>query len=669
MIGPIRLLGTVSATLLAGAFACAQSGEQDPSKSLTKMALEDLMSVEVTTATKRPQSAWQTAAAVYVLTAEDIRRSGALSIPDLLRLVPGANVSQIDANKWSVSLRGFGSRYANKLQVMIDGQSVYTPLFSGVYWDALEIPLETIERIEVIRGPGGALWGANAVNGILNIVTKTADKTQGTDISASLGDFDRHSGMARFGGTLGSAGHYRILVRGFDRRGFEEADSSPADNWNGYRTGARFDWVQGERDKFFFRAHSQSMRQGGAFEVPILAAPYSELVESRFDTRDWTVSGGWTREFEDGSANLQLHASGSDRRQMEACEKRTTLELDFQRSHNERGSHRLTWGASLQRSSDRIRNSALVAFSPSRRTKGLASLFLQDEITVSPHSKLIVGAKLEHNEDTGLELQPNVRFVGHADPKQVVWASLSKAARTPSRAERDVRVDLRAMEQGGMPAIIRLLGNPNFDSAHVLACEAGLRREVSDKILLDLAAYYNVYDGLRTFEPEAPIFEPLPVPHLVLPHRFDNKASAKAYGIEAAVDVFPSRSCRIRAGYTLEVAEFRLDSDSGDPFGRAADDRPGNTPRHQGFLRTSMELARGWELDLVLRGVDRLPGADIPGYFTADLRVGYRSPRGMEASFGLRNFLAGRHREDTSALYEVPRRVPASAYLTVSWRN
>ena len=505
-----------SLLLLALAAPFVLLGQKPVSRDLTDASLEDLMNMEVTSVSKKEQKLSKTGAAVFVITQEDIRRSGATNIPDLLRMVPGADVAQIDANKWAISLRGFNDRYADKVLVLIDGRSVYTPSFSGVYWDQQDVPLENIERIEVIRGPGGTVWGANAMNGVINIITKSAKATPGGLISAGTGSEDVARGLAQYGGRIGQSGAYRVFGEAFKiGNSVSPNGQEAADGWHMAHGGFRTDWDLSPRDTLMVQG--DMYRTGESQTITSLmsnALPLPSTFNEQFSTNGGDVLGRWNRTLASGaSLSLQMYYDRSDRREQGGGDTLNTVDFDFQHHLTLGSRHDVVWGAGYRVVKDSITPGYATTFIPLDQTTSLFSTFVQDEIRLTNSLWLTVGSKFEHNAYTGFEYEPSARLVWTPTDRQAFWMSASRAIRQPDRADSGLQSDVATFPlPGGAFGVVRLLGNPNMKAEQLRDYEAGYRAQVRKRLSLDIATYASFYRNLLTNEPGAPFFTTGPAP-------------------------------------------------------------------------------------------------------------------------------------------------------------
>jgi len=611
------------------------------------------MEIEVTSVSKRPQPMGEAAAAVYVITNEDIRRSGATSIPEALRLAPGLHVAHIDANKWAVTARGFNSQFANKLLVLIDGRSVYTHLFSGVYWDVQDVVLEDIDRIEVIRGPGGTLWGANAVNGVINIITRKAKETQGWLASGGGGTVERAFGTARYGEALGKHAHLRGYVKYFDRADFEAEHGGEAnDEWTTIRGGFRIDWDLSENDSLTL--------QGDYYD----GNSDTTLLDVMVPTND-TFTGGnilarWRHVFSKGSdLSLQVYYDRTERI-TEALfgEDRDTVDVELEHRFRPLPSHDLVWGAGYRLLNDDTEND-FISFLPDQRTDHLVSGFVQDQISLFGDRLLLtLGSKFEHNDYTGFEYQPNLRALWKPHPRHSAWGAISRAVRTPSRAGHDIRFFY--------PGTNRLvLGNPNFRSENLLAYEIGYRSQLSDQISFDVAAYYNDYDDLRTNEVGSVPLPTPPYPPGAERVVFGNQAEAVAYGVEVSASWKVTDRWTLAGWYTLMKVDLDLKAGSTDDSTEGTED---DTPTHQVHFRSRMNLPGNLEFDTLLFYVGAVPNQNTEDYTRLDLRLGWRPVESLELSVAGQNLVQDRHQEFGDGFFTVGTSVPRSVYGKLTWR-
>lgn len=664
----------VHLVVLFSTAAFAQTQNTPSLSDLSKASLEQLMDIEVTSVSRKEQKISRVAAAVYVITQEDIRRSGATNIPDLLRMVPGLDVAQINANTWAISARGFNGQFANKMLVLIDGRTVYDPANSGVYWDVQDAVLEDIERIEVIGGPGATVWGTNAVNGVINIITKDSKETQGGLLSGGGGNVDRGFGTLRWGGKIGKHGSYRVFGKYFNRSSFDDRSGrDAADAWEMRHGGFRTDWEVSNHDSITVQGDVYGGVEGNPYPVgPLLRAPFFTTPFTAI--RD--ISGGdvlarWNHTFQGGSQmSLQAYFDRISRTDPFDPELRSTVDLDFQH-HLQLGSRNdIVWGLGYRANSDHLASSFMVSFDPARFSSKLANVFVQDEISLVPDKLwLTVGTKLEHNDFTGQELEPSVRLLWTPNSHHSLWLAYSDASRIPARNDKHLRVNLATFStQGGPVALVSLFGNPQFDSENLDAYELGYRFQPNRRLSLDIAAFYNDYHHLRSLEPGAPFFETSPPPpHLVIPQTFDNGQRGSTYGTEGSAEFKVTKFWALQAGYAWFVPSLRL-----EPSSRAVADVAAvqnESPRNQFQFRSALSLPRHFEFDTGAYRVGRLATGAVPAYTRLDVRLGWRVAERMELSVAGQNLLDARHVEFSGSTQEFETtQIKRSVYGSLTFR-
>jgi len=649
----------------------AQAADLD----LTRLSLEELMEIEVTLVSRKPEKLTATPAAAAVITAEDLRRSGVRSLPEALRLAPGMQVARVDANKWVVTARGFAGVFANKLLVLIDGRSVYTPLFSGVFWEVQDVVLEDVERIEVIRGPGGTLWGANAVNGIVNIATKSAVDTQGSLVQVGGGTAERSFGTVRYGGRLGEEVYYRAYGTFFRRaRSSGATPLCPRDDWHGIRGGGRVDWRPSSRDALNLLADIYTGEVGQTLTIAAsMPPPYAEIVHARASIDGFALVGRWERALGDrADLALQVYHDRAERAEPILHGVIANADVDFQHRFRWNSRMELAWGLGYRLTRDEFTGSFTMSLDPARRSVHLFSGFFHGDFALVPERlRLSLGSKIEHNAYTGLELQPNARLWWSPATPHALWGALSRAVRTPSRSERDFRgitqiLPPDSLFSGSPVALVALLGDRQYDSEDLVALEMGYRTQLGD-IALDLTGFCHLYDQVRTRELGLPVPEEQPSPpHLLVPVQVANKASAWTYGWEGVLNWQRWRRWRLRFTYSYLRMRLEADENSSDTALETFDEE---VPRHQVSLCSRLDLSSGLELDVTGRYVDELPTQAIPGYLTVDLRLGWRPGARWGLSLVGRNLLDSPHREFISTSSATPpTEVEPSAHAVLTWK-
>ncbi len=630
-----------SAVYAPAAFASQQ--EPPAGTALRDLSFEQLGSLEVTIVSKQPEQIWRSAAAIFVLTREEIRRSGLTSLPELLRLVPGVQVSRLDSDHWAVAIRGLTSAFSKSLLVLIDGRSVYTPLFGGVFWQTQDTPVEDIERIEVIRGPGGTIWGANAVNGVINVITRRSDETHGLLASVGGGNVDHGRAVFRYGGHRGDAFHYRVYGSAFSRDALHHSDNHYFDKWHIAQAGFRTDaTVAG--GTLTTQGDIYKGRAGDRLAVGSFFPPSRLLIEG-----DDRVSGGnvlarWVRDVDGGSGvRLQAYFDRTDRRAIHFAETRNTFDVDFLH-HAPLGSrHRVAWGLGARVSApDFTPLYPTLSIARPGRSHRFVSVFAQDEIELAAESLwLTVGSKFEHNNNTGWEVQPSVRLLWMPEPHASVWTSVTRAVRTPSTIDTDIR--LTGFAQADPPAFVLVKGSENFRSERLIGFEAGYRRLLGGQLYLDVTAFHNDYDHLAGFG-ALDISVPLePIPHVLLALSYENAIEGTTNGFEIAPDWKPGSWLQLRGGYAFLRADMRSRQGFADEGNVALYED--SSPRHQGFLRASLTLPHEVEIDYTHRIVSRLRSHEIPRYNTADARVAWQFSKSVGLAVAMQNLVEANHVE------------------------
>ncbi|MBC8873066.1 MAG: TonB-dependent receptor [Planctomycetes bacterium] len=605
------------------------------------------MDVEVSTVSRTASTVGQSPAAVYVVTGEMIRRSGARSIPEVLRLVPGMNVARVNGNRWAVSARGFNEVFANKLLVQIDGRTVYSPVFSGVYWDQQDVLLEDVDRIEVIRGPGATVWGANAVNGVINIITKRARDTQGMFAEGGGGSREHGFGAFRYGGQIGDSLHYRIYGVLFERDGgFSPTDAG--DDWRKRQMGFLVDWepcddqrltVQGD----FYRGQTERRYDSVMPAPPFFRSGVDEIEEPAGSN----VLMRWSREIDEESDwAVQLYYDSIDRPEQISgfSDSYTTFDLDFQHRFAAGRDHSLTWGFGYRHTRSVTEGVYVVSFDPPSRSFGLISAFVQDQITLSPDRlNLVVGSKFEDNDFSGFEFQPTARLLWTPSDRQTVWASVSRAVRTPSRSDQDIRLVAYPAAVSFAPpgaTFVQALGSRGVDSEQLLAFEIGARAQPNDDFWWDLAVFSNHYDDLVMRYPVTPFLPAPSLPPALWPFVATNAGRAHSYGFELAATYRPTPCWDLRGGYSF--LKMHLDAPPGQSPGG---NQEGTSPQNQAFLQSSWNWGRGLELDLIGRYVDTLLALAVPSYVVLDARLAWSPTETLEMAVVGRHLLDASHAE------------------------
>ncbi len=619
-------------------FSSAMADEEILLNQLKHLSLEELGNVEVTIAGKTRQKVTDIPAAVYVVTQKDIRRMGATSIPEALRMVPGLQVARIDANKWAVTSRGFSGLFAHNLLVMMDGRAVYTPLFSGVHWDVQDTVIEDIERIEVIRGPGATVWGANAVNGVINIITKKAKDTQGALLSGTFGT-ERGIATARYGDKISDEIYYRLYAkyRNQDNGVFEDG-SKGTDGWDDSRGGFRVDWQVNTENQFTVQGDFYKSQVGyRAIQSPA----FSVAVDRSGNVWGGNLLTRWTQNLTDGSRHeLQFYFDHSYRNSFLVKNEHTNLDLDYQYHFSPWSQHNVAVGLGYRftnfqnHATSLAETRSLVNFD--NRQDHLFSAFIQDDIEIIEDSVwLTLGSKFEHNDYSGFEVQPSARIRWKPAPKQLLWASVSRAVRTPSRAEHDAFLIPDNLVQPGV--ISALQGSRDFDTEELIAYEIGYRFQPHETMLFDLTLFYNDYDKLQNFTPVGISFPSETAPMAAAILKVDNNINAETYGFEMAFDWQPSEKLTIRASYAYLNMELHSGPRLGDKD--LVKVIEGQSPHHQVNLLSSYEVTPDLTFTLGGHYIDRLSASKINSHFDIDVGLRWQMTKNLNIAMFGKNLL------------------------------
>jgi iron complex outermembrane receptor protein len=621
---------------------------------VTAPALEEVVS----SVSRQESTVGKSPAAVYVITQEMIRHSGATNIPDVLRMVPGIEVARINANSWAITSRGFNNLYASKLLVQIDGRAVYSQFFSGVIWSMQDVVLQDVERIEVIRGPGATVWGANAVNGVINVITKQAKDTQGALVSGGAGTEERGFSTVRYGGQIGDDLHWRAYGKQFERDGGYLLGPE-ADDWRQGRGGFRSDWAPSDQDTFTVQGDFFDGDSGEAKASIVTTPPF--LVDRSYDNHDFGQNClmRWTHVVDDDSDwSLQTYYDRYGRRSPVMDLEQETFDLDLQYRFPLGEWHNVICGAGYRQIDDHFFGDLNLAFDPRFRNTNLFSCFFQDEITLEEDLwYFIAGSKFEHNDFTGFEYQPSVRLLYTPTERQTFWTAVSRAVRTPSRVEQDLLYHQLVSTPG--PVLMRVTGNDSVESEDLLAVEFGYRAQPISDFSWDLALFWNDYTDLAvTGLPGAPFFDPA-VPALIVPSTFENSLTADTYGAELASTLTLRPFWQLSGSYSLLYLDIHDD---------AANETQGSSPHNQAYLRSSWQLRPDLDFDLIGRYVDNLPALGIDSYFTADARLAWLPRRNLEWAVVGRNLLDSRHAEFIDPLSGIQgTEVQHEIFTTLTW--
>jgi iron complex outermembrane receptor protein len=651
--------------------ACAQGPDSDHRtiQSLNQLSLEELGNVEITTVSKDPQTVQKTPAAAYVITQEDIQRSGATSLPEALRLAPGVEVARIDADHWSVAVRGFAGQFSKSLLVLIDGRSVYTPLFSGVYWDAQNVMLEDVDRIEVIRGPGGTIWGANAVNGVINIITKNAKETNGVLSTLGGGNVDQGVGDLRYGETSPRGFSYRLYGMGAMRGPEFHPDGDNFDHWRMGQAGFRTDWVRGVKDDYTVQGDLYRGESGES----LLLATYSPLAEVQEEDKA-SFSGGnlrarWQHKISEGSdVQIQAYFDRTNRQDVELGETRDTFDVDYIQHQRTFGEQELTWGLGARVSpSNVIQTAPSVDFLPHQQTDSIYSSFVQYELPIlSNKLALTAGSKFEHTNFNSFDYQPSVRLLWSPTEHQSAWAAVTRAVRTPSRQDQDVQFDILARATPAPPVFFDIVGNPRFKPEQLIAYEAGYRTRVNRRLYIDFTTFFNVYNDLEGYGPASVAVTNNPPPEdilFVLPYA--NVIEGRSVGTEISPTWDATRWWQLRGTYSLLHMELS-DKPGFTDVGNLLSSYLGSSPTHVANIQSIVNLPKHFEFNQTYRYASQLPEYSVHPYSTVDVRLARRFGEGFNFAVVAQNLARPSHPEfggDPGPLVGIKR----SAYLSITW--
>ena len=655
----------LSLSILGLLMAPGAQAELNPD--LLKMDIEELMKVEVTSAAKRPQRLHNVPAAVYVLNQSDIHRTPATTIPKLLRLVPGVHVGRITSSDWAISIRGFNDRFANKLLVLMDGRTLYTPIFSGVFWERQDTVLQDIDRIEVVRGPGASLWGANAVNGVINIITKSAWETQGWLLSPLVGD--EESGFTlRYGGKVSNQAAYRWYVKAKEIDHLKDIhDKSQPDDWRYIQGGFRLDWKLSEGKIFTLQGDSYYQTNGVLQTEQLLYYPYERKLEkdgfgsgsniiAKYSAKDKEGYGLLLRAYYDYANasnfplfNWRLHT------------------LDFELQHSFKyNKHKFIWGGGYRLYIVNAKNTPYYGFYPKNSKLFVFNAFMQDEFKLNDNLFLTIGNKLEYHEETKFEIQPTIRLLWNINDNNVVWFAISRAVRTPAVGEMDAVIDT-IDHRGNIPIVIQLQGNKDLDSEKLISFEMGLRKNIRNKASLDITAFMTKYDDLIAlpFPHDPPIYHPTPAPYLFLKTKAKNLVDGETYGLEIASNLDLTRYSRLKLAYTY----LKLFLHAKEPTLWHGEELENQWPRHILSILWQTDLHPDIHLDFWFRYVDDISNFHVPSYWATDFQLTWHINQHLDFSLSGENIFDPGHPEFAqNYLLKTPlRQVPRSFYARLIW--
>jgi len=620
---------------------------------LMDMSLEELIVLQVTSASRTPTSLLKTTAAIYVITADDIRHSGASSIPELLKMVPGLTVAQFDSNRWAISARGFNGQYANKLLVMIDGRSVYTPFFSGVLWDAQDLVLAEIERIEVIRGPGASLWGANAVNGIINIITKSAQDTLGVEVTTWVGTEERGGMSVMQGSALGSNSYLRLTAKGFVRDSSRLDGKDADDGMNFGRVGFRWDYAgavwTGKTTGSFYQGDSRAN-----YDLVDHAGSYHHPVNDNINMYGGHLLTQWNREFNaKSSVSFQFYFDDSHRKEVVYDENLQVLDAEIQYNYAFSSDHKVAIGGGVRGYFDDVDAHTHSQIDSNRDQFNLYSFYAQDDFKLLKNVTLTLGSKFEHNDFTGWEIQPNGRLLWEASDTVSVWGAVSRAVRTPSRYEQNGEIVVALFPPGHdrnptpLPAIYSFRGSKNFKSEVLIAYELGFRTLLGEKLSIDTSVFYNEYEGLRTSDdPTASLVVDSLGPYIELIGTANNSLEGNTYGFETVLEWQATDSWKLIGAYSYMEMDFVFE-------GSLEKYLNSFYARHQVSLQSRLQLSRKVDADIWLTYTDKIKVQNQAEIFGLNIRLSWKPTEHLQFELIGQNLLHENKKQFTSEVISV----------------
>jgi len=660
--------------LLAAIGNPAKADDPQPSDpaALKTLSLEQLSQIEVITPSKEPVKAFQSPVAIYVITGEQIRRSGVTSIPEALRLAPGVEVARIDSNKWSIGIRGFGTRFSRGVLVLIDGRTVYSTLLAGTYWEVQDTNMDDVDRIEVIRGPGGTIWGPNAVNGVINIITKDSKDTQGMQASAGGGNAEQGFANFRYGGGNGDNFSYRIYGKGFTTSPEYHSDHRNFDDWRAAQTGFRMDWSQADGDSFTVQGDLYKEEAGESVQATSYTPPYSQIIDGNANLSGGNLMVRWKRTWRDGDdIQIQAYYDRTNRYEPNFGERRNTFDIDFLQRLKLPARQQVSWGLGARFSlADDLEVVSGLTFEPPKRTDQLETAFVQDEISlVDQRLSLIAGTKLLRTNFFHFGLEPSARLLWTPNTQETIWAAFTHALRTPSDAEENFFLSgYGGMAANGTPLFARFNANTRFAPEQLNGSEIGYRRLIKSNLYIDFAGFYNHYHDLFDEEITGALsLEDNPPPlHYLLPAQFGNGLLGATKGFEIAPEWRLTSVWQLKGSYSflqmhIEKAPNSLDVGTSRGI-------EGSSPKHEVTIQSAFDLTKKLSLDLTYRYVAALPGQLVPAYSTGDARFAWRLNREFELSLVGQNLFQPFHFEDggdPGPLVGIKR----SGYVKLTWNR
>jgi iron complex outermembrane receptor protein len=635
---PLARRALVSILLVAASPVFARTDDDDGSKQLTRLTLEELADLKVVSVSKREESNLEAPAAVHVISAEDIRRTGSVSLPDAFRTAPGLQASKIDADEWALSIRGYPSRVSRSILAVIDGRSVWTPLYAGIFWDMQDTVLEDVEQIEVSRGPGGATYGANALNGVINITTRAAKDTQGGLASLGLGTEDQQ-GAFRYGGKSGDNVFYRVFAKYAERDGTTPLTAAGYDDtWKLGLGGFRLDWERDAANHFTFSGDAQRGHASQSTTIPYFTAPFQRTVLGKAEFGGANLLGRWKRMFENGGElRVQTYFDHTNRDESHYSERRNTIDFDSQFHAPRRGIHDLVFGASYRRSAGDFPGTPVLRFVPAKRNDDLFGVFANDEMRfLDDRLRVTLGTKIEWNDYAGWNTQPSAR-AAWASKRHLFWGSLTRALRTSSRLEEGVV--LYSALSATQPLFAKTTGSDDFAPEKVTAIEGGYKLRLP-RVLLTVSAFRNAYHGLAASLPGGPAFteggadgEPV---RTVTPIVIGNGPAGRTTGLEAKVVVSAASNLRVQAAYSYLKVFLE---------GEVRRAIPTSSPRHQFWLTAYWTPVPKVDVDILFRSIGSLAVQQVPRFSEIDARLGFRPRETLEVAIVGSSLLHSSHQE------------------------
>jgi iron complex outermembrane recepter protein len=660
---------------LPGIAAPQQSGQGTPPSGLADASLEDLMNIQVTSVSKKAQPLSSTAASVFVITAEDIRRSGITVLPELLRLAPGVQVARLSSGSWAIGIRGFNDEYSNKLLVLVDGRSVYNQFYSGVFWDELNIPVDNIQRIEVIRGPGAAMWGTNAVNGVINIISKSAKETQGGLAAATGASDGSSSASVRYGGQ-GPRAYYRVDAENTTYDSFQLLGGmGPSSGWLHRSGDVRLDWDISAKDSLVVSGDVYQSNIGAAIPSATIAAPTAPPTDQKVDTQGSNIVATWQHIFsETSSIEVRFAFQQEVRNDPQILSRIRTLDYGFQQHKLAGSRHDIIWGFSFRDDDFHSTPGAILRLNPTTDARDNFALFAQDDIVLIPNRlRFIAGAQVSHMESVGYAIQPTGRLLWTPTSTLSSWIAVSRAERTPSLADRGLDLyETPTYVPSPSPyipslwAVPHITGSPSARSETVLAYEAGERVQASKQISFDFSTFYNVYQHLTSATTGTPtLMFSSGMPYLEIPIVTTNQRHGESYGAELATTWNVTSRWRLAGGYDwLRVETHPYPGDTNiDTFRTSS-----ATPHHQWEVRSNFDLTRTLQIDTAFYYSAAMLQTGIPQHLRADVRIGWRPVPRIELSIGVRDALEANHVEYESTRFNQTSLVPRNFYAKATWR-